>query len=188
VPIIAPKKTEKLLKADILFFALAILSRMRLQGKTWLFRGALIAIDVAKIQKWCLAPFWNLVDVKWRAAASAPFCPAEKGVSAFRAVVALNLGSYPFFRSELSPGRHRAQNDFLSHGKGEILDVFAGEPIALVASFETFGKCAVTNRAVGAVEEEIFRKTTLTFNLVRGHAVYLCKTLLELLVVVPVRY
>ena len=43
---------------------------------------------------------------------------------------------HPFLGSQLSPGWNGTEDDFLTHGDGEILDKLAWEIVTLVATFD----------------------------------------------------
>jgi len=64
-------------------------------------------------------------------------------IAAFCAYIASLFVPNPFFSSEFSSIRDRAQNDFLANGHGKVVNVLARKIIALVTTCVTFyfGAC-----------------------------------------------
>jgi hypothetical protein len=68
----------------------------------------------------------------------------------------------PFFGTNLAPVGHRTQNDLLADRHGKVIDMPAGEIIALVTSIQTPGLDAGADFALLAVHETVFGKTSVT--------------------------
>jgi len=95
-------------------------------------------------------------------------------------MIALLLRLHPLIGSQLPPGGNGAEDDPFADGKGEGVNVPAGEIGALVAAHDPFSGGASLDRADAAVEKDVVRKTALAMEIVHTDAVEACQALLEL--------
>jgi hypothetical protein len=95
------------------------------------------------------------VQIQFPFALIAFYHAAKNLIAAFWTYIAGLFVSNPFFSSEFSSIRDRPQNDFLTNGHGEIIDVLARKITALVTTCVTFFVGACPDRTLLAMHEKI---------------------------------
>ena len=121
---------------DVVFFGTISVSKSESPFKGSPFPACLIAPPLTKTSS------HSSINVDRFLAVMAPLRAPEKLVSAVGAVVAFLLFLHPSLGSILSPEWNRAQYHLFTHRKREILDIFAGEIIALMTPLDALLNCA----------------------------------------------
>jgi hypothetical protein len=86
-------------------------------------------------------------------------------------VIAFFLLFHPSLSSKLPPELYSTQHHLLTDGKRKVLNIMAGEIIALMTPFDAFIVCTGPDGTSPTEYEEFVREAPLALNFIRSYSI-----------------
>jgi hypothetical protein len=126
----------------------------------------------------------TLIEIYRFLALTTAFCTPEKFVTALGALIALFFRFHPCFRLQITPCRNRPQDDPLTHGDREFIDMPAGKIRTFMATLIPLFPSTSLDFADLTHNERLIGQAAMATDIRRRQSVYRGQTFLEVVVVI----